>query len=67
MFSIKQPNQIVIGKGSAHNFQYPNNSLLITSKGAKSRGWIKKGFLVILFFVITKIYSMDQLDNELHL
>ena len=41
MFSIKQPNQIVIGKGSAHNFQYPNNSLLITSKGAKSRGWIK--------------------------
>jgi len=41
MFSIKQPNQIVIGNGSAHNFQYPKNSLLITSKGAKSRGWIK--------------------------
>ena len=41
MFSIKQPNQIVIGNGSAHNFQYPKNSLLITSEGAKSRGWIK--------------------------
>ena len=41
MFSIKQPNQIVIGNGSAHNFQYPKNSLLITSKGAKSRGWIE--------------------------
>ena len=63
MFSIKQPNQIVIGNGSAHDFQYPNNSLLITSNGAKSRGWIKKGFLVILFFVITKIYSMDQFNR----
>ena len=41
MFSIKQPNRIVIGNGSAHNFQYPKNSLLITSKGAKSRGWIE--------------------------
>ena len=41
MFSIKQPNHIVIGNGSAHNFQYPKNSLLITSKGAKSRGWIE--------------------------
>ena len=41
MFSIKQPNRIVIGNGSAHNFQYPKNSLLITSKDAKSRGWIE--------------------------
>ena len=41
MFSIKQPNYIIIGKNSAHEFQFPDNSLLITSKGAKSRGWIK--------------------------
>ena len=41
MFSIKQPNHIIIGKNSAHEFEFPDNSLLITSNGAKSRGWIK--------------------------
>ena len=58
MFSIKQPNQIVIGKGSAHNFQYPNNSLLITSKGAKSRGWIK------YIDVDESVTIYDQVENN---
>ena len=58
MFSIKQPNQIVIGKGSAHNFQYPNNSLLITSKGAKSRGWIK------YLNVDESVTIYDQVENN---
>ena len=58
MFSIKQPNQIVIGKGSAHNFQYPNNSLLITSKGAKSRGWIK------YLDVDESVTIYDQVENN---
>ena len=58
MFSIKQPNQIVIGKGSAHNFQYPNSSLLITSKGAKSRGWIK------YLDVDESVTIYDQVENN---
>ena len=58
MFSIKQPNQIVIGKDSAHNFQYPNNSLLITSKGAKSRGWIK------YLDVDESVTIYDQVENN---
>jgi len=58
MFSIKQPNQIVIGKGSAHDFQYPNNSLLITSKGAKSRGWIK------YLDVDESVTIYDQVENN---
>ena len=58
MFSIKQPNHIVIGNGSAHNFQYPNNSLLITSKGAKSRGWIK------YLDVDESVTIYDQVENN---
>tara|TARA_A100001037_G_scaffold204316_1_gene182766 strand:+ start:1621 stop:2559 length:939 start_codon:yes stop_codon:yes gene_type:complete len=40
MLTIKQPNKILLGYNSAHDFEIPDNSLIITSKGAKSRGWI---------------------------
>lgn len=40
MFSIKQPSTILFGTNSAQNYNFPKNCLLITSKGAKSRGWI---------------------------
>ena len=35
-----QPPSIHFGAKSAHNYHYPSNSLIITSKGAISRGWI---------------------------
>ena len=41
MFSIKQPKEIVFGKNSAHVYKYPENSLVITSPGAKKRNWIE--------------------------
>lgn len=40
MFTIKQPPTIIFGKNSAHDFIFPSKSLIVTSKGAKSRGWI---------------------------
>jgi len=40
VFSIKQPSTILFGTNSAQNYNFPKNCLLITSKGAKSRGWI---------------------------
>jgi malonic semialdehyde reductase len=40
MFSIKQPPEIIFGKNSVKEFNFPPNCLIITSKGAKSRGWI---------------------------
>ena len=40
MHTIKQPNQILIGNNSAKNFKFPKNCLVITSKGAKNRGWL---------------------------
>lgn len=50
MNSIKQPPKIIFGKNSVQNYDFPLNSLLITSSGAKSRGWIEylnlKNFLI---------------------
>ena len=40
MNTIRQPKEIIFGKNSCRNFQLPKNSLLITSSGAKSRGWL---------------------------
>jgi len=39
MFTIKQPSNIVYGKNSALEYNFPKNSLLITSSGAKNRNW----------------------------
>ena len=41
MNSIKQPNFIIFGKNSIDEFNFPTNCLVITSKGAKSRGWLE--------------------------
>jgi len=40
MYTIKQPSKIIFGNQSASNYNFPENSLLITSKGAIKRGWI---------------------------
>ena len=39
MFTVKQPNTILFGKYSSRDFTFPENCLIITSKGAKNRGW----------------------------
>ncbi len=40
MHNIRQPRKIIFGANSCSNFDFPSNSLVITSKGAKSRGWL---------------------------
>ena len=40
MFQIKQPSHIVLGKNSGQTFPFVDNSLIITSRGAKNRGWL---------------------------
>lgn len=40
MWSIKQPPKIIFGENSANEFTFPEKCLVITSKGAKSRGWL---------------------------
>ena len=40
VYKIIQPPKIIFGMDSAKKFPYPSKSLLITSKGARERGWI---------------------------
>ena len=57
MFIVKQPSKIIFGNQSASKYAYPENCLLITSKGAKQRGWID--------YLGLKNYSLfDQVENN---
>ena len=40
MYTIKQPSEIIIGKNSVQKYDFLENSLLITSSGAKKREWL---------------------------
>jgi len=55
MFTIKQPSIIIYGKYSASEYDLPNSSLLITSKGAKKRGWID-------YLRLKHFYIFDQIE-----
>ena len=41
MWTIKQPSKIIFGKNSVQEFSFPEKCLVITSKGARSRGWLE--------------------------
>tara|TARA_B110001454_G_scaffold75884_1_gene73454 strand:+ start:3180 stop:4121 length:942 start_codon:yes stop_codon:yes gene_type:complete len=41
MWTIKQPPKIIFGKNSVQEFSFPKKCLVITSKGARSRGWLE--------------------------
>lgn len=41
MFTIKQPSTIIFGYNSARDYNAPTDSLVITSGGAKARGWLE--------------------------
>ena len=41
MFNITQPPSIIFGRHSARDYSFPENCLIITSKGAISRGWLE--------------------------
>lgn len=41
MWTIKQPPKIIFGKNSVKEFSFPDKCLVITSKGARSRGWLE--------------------------
>lgn len=57
MHVIKQPSKIIFGKYSVSKYNFPENCLLITSKGAKQRDWIK--------YLGLKNYNIfDQVENN---
>ena len=55
MFTIKQPSTIIFGKHSARDYELPEDSLVITSKGAKSRGWLE-------YTKLNKAYIFDEVE-----
>ena len=62
MYTIKQPSRIVFGENTISSFDFPEKPLLITSKGAKSRGWIE--FLEIKdFFLFDKVESNPSIET----
>ena len=40
MWTIKQPPKIIFGQNSVKEYEFLDKYLIITSKGAKSRGWL---------------------------
>ena len=58
MNSIKQPNFIIFGKNSVDEFNFPTNCLVITSKGAKSRGWLDR-------FKSKNYYIFDKVESSI--
>ena len=67
MYTIRQPKEIIFGMNSCQNFDFPDNSLVITSSGAKSRGWLDyikiKNFE--LFDSVEPNPSMETVDKIL--
>ena len=65
MNTIKQPNQIIFGKNSAKEYDFPNDSLIITSSGTKSRGWLNYTSLehCLLFDSVESNPSMDTVEK----
>ena len=67
MNTIRQPKKIIFGVNSCQNFNFPKNALLITSAGAKSRGWLD--YLKIqnfnLFDSVESNPSMDIIEKIL--
>ena len=77
MWKIIQPPSIYFDTGAAREYNYPPNSLVITTKGAISRGWIDymkiKNFIIFdeiksnpSFETVEKIISQFKAENFSH-
>ena len=61
MNSIKQPNFIIFGKNSVDEFNFPADCLVITSKGAKSRGWLDR-FKSKNYYIFNNVESNPSIE-----
>ena len=66
MFQIQQPNHIIFGKYAASEYSYPNDCLIITSKGAKSRVWLEYSGLKnqIIFDIQKDLNKRNKLNTK---
>jgi len=65
MWTIKQPPKIIFGEKSVNKFIFPKKCLVITSKGAKSRGWLDYSGLInqLIFDDVKANPSMDTVKK----
>ena len=57
MYTIKQPSEIIFGENSLKNYEFPEKCLLISSKGAKKRGWLELDSL-------KEFYIFDDVESN---
>lgn len=57
MFTIKQPSTIIFGQNSAADYDLPKDSLVVTSSGAKSRGWLE-------YTKLNEVYLFDKVESN---
>ena len=55
MFKIIQPPLIIFGKHSVRDYSFPQNCLVVTSKGATSRGWLE-------YLKLSNCYMFDKVE-----
>lgn len=65
MYTIRQPKKIIFGMNSCSQFEFPTNSLVVTSRGAKSRGWLDyiKIYNHVVFDYVEPNPSMDTVEK----
>lgn len=57
MYTIKQPSEIIFGENSLKKYKFPEKCLLISSSGAKKRGWLDLDFM-------KKFYVFDKVEKN---
>jgi succinate semialdehyde reductase len=57
MFTIKQPSTIIFGQNSARDYDLPKDSLVVTSSGAKTRGWLE-------YTKLNNAYLFDKVESN---
>ena len=57
MFKITQPPVIIFGKYSVRDYSFPQNCLVVTSKGAVSRGWLE-------YMKLSNYHIFDKVESN---
>jgi len=55
MFKITQPPLIIFGKHSVRDYSFPQNCLVVTSRGATPRGWLE-------YLKLNNCYMFDKVE-----
>ena len=57
MFKFTQPPMIIFGNHSVRNYSFPQNCLVVTSKGAIPRGWLE-------YLKLNDCYVFDKVESN---